>query len=149
MLGQTKLKLGDTDNALRQANMVLDVKKTVSTLDCSRPALWPKSGRSPTEKDEQQRQAITRLEEVTKVNPRFEDAFHTLAEIHVKRGDQAGAVAVLRDDLKANPTDASAASRLIEILSTPRPASGATASDSGSRRGQTPGHGDHRARRTS
>ena len=28
LLGQTKLKLGDTDDALRQANMVLDVEKS-------------------------------------------------------------------------------------------------------------------------
>ena len=61
------------------------------------------------------------------MEPQVEDASHTLAEIQIKRGNQAAAVAVLKDDLKANPTDASAASRLIEILSTPRPAGGATA----------------------
>ncbi len=49
-------------------------------------------------------------------NPQFVDAYHTLAEIHLKRKDKTAAAAVLKDDLKANPKDAPAASLLIEIL---------------------------------
>ena len=45
------------------------------------------SGTTPTEKDQQQRAAIARLEAVTKANPHFEEAFHTLAEIHFKRNE--------------------------------------------------------------
>ena len=119
LLGQTKLKLGDADDALRQANMVLDVEKNRLDARLLQARALAESGTTPTEKDQQQRQAIARLEAVTKANPRFEDAFHTLAEIQFKRGNHAAAVAVLKDDLKANPTDAAAASRLIEILSTP------------------------------
>ena len=54
---------------------------------------------------------------MTKTSPRYEEAFHYLAEVHLKRKDRAAAVAVLKADLAVNPTDAAAVSRLIEILS--------------------------------
>ncbi len=76
---------------------------------CSRPAHWPNPARHPLRKTSSSVQAIARLEAITKANPRFEDAFHTLAEFNLKRGNHAAAVAVLKDDLKANPTDAAAA----------------------------------------
>ena len=117
LLGQTQLKLGDADEALRQANMVLDVE--INRLDAQllQARAMAEAGTTPTEKDHLQREAIARLETITKANPRLEEAFHTLAEIHFKRNHNAGGVAVLKDDLKANPTDASAASRIVEVLS--------------------------------
>ena len=116
LLGQTKLKLGDADEALRQANMVLDVEKNRLDAQLLQARALAETGTSPTEKDQQQREAIARLETIIKANPHLEEAFHTLAELHFKRGNHAAAVAVLKDDLKANPTDAAAASRLVEVL---------------------------------
>jgi cellulose synthase operon protein C len=118
LLGQTELKLGDADSALRQATMVLDVEKNRLDARLLQARALAESGKSPTEKDRQQRLAISQLEEITKANSRFEDAFHTLAEIQFKRGNHAAAVAVWKDDLKGNPADAAAASRLIETLAT-------------------------------
>ncbi len=117
LFGQTQLKLGDADEALRQANMVLDVEKNRLDAQLLQARAMAETGTTPTEKDQLQRQAIVRLETVTKANPQLEEAFHTLAEIHFKRHQNAAGAAVLKEDLKANPTDASAASRLVEILS--------------------------------
>ena len=117
LLGQTQLKLGDADEALRQANMVLDVEKNRLDAQLLQARAMVETGTTPTEKDQLQREAIARLEAVTKANPRLEEAFHTLAETHLKRHNNAAAVAVLKEDLKANPADASAASRLVEVLS--------------------------------
>src|SRR5262249_50666521 len=60
--------------------------------------------------------AIAKLKAAVLSNPQFVNAFHALAEIYLKRGDRAAAVLVLKEDLKANPADAPAASLLIEIL---------------------------------
>ncbi len=92
-------------------NLVLDVERTGPTPCLLQARALAESGTTPTEKDQQQQAAIARLEAVTKANPRFEEAFHTLAEIHLKRDNRAAAVAVLKEDLKANPTDAAAAAR--------------------------------------
>ncbi len=71
--------------ALRQANMVLDVEKNRADAQLLQARALAETGTTPTEKDQQQREAIARLESVTKANPHFEEAFHTLAEIHFKR----------------------------------------------------------------
>jgi cellulose synthase operon protein C len=117
LLGQTQLKLGDADDALRQANMVLDVEKNRLDAQLLQARALVETGTTPTEKDQLQRQAISRLETVINANRRLEEAFHTLAEIHFRRGDLAASTKVLKEDLQHNPTDASAASRLVEILS--------------------------------
>ena len=146
LLGQTKLKLGDADEALRQANMVLDVEKNRPDAQLLQARALAESGTSPTEKDKQQREAIARLEAVTKASPRFEDAFHSLAEIQFKRGNHAAAVAVLKDDLKTNPTDAAAASRVVEILSAIRPTGDTATAAANLERSQAFSRGDRRAR---
>ncbi len=74
------------------------------------------SGSTASEKDRNQQAAIARLTAMTKDTPRLEDAFHTLAEIQLKRNDRRAAVATLKDDIKANPGDAAALARLVEVL---------------------------------
>jgi tetratricopeptide (TPR) repeat protein len=117
LLGKTKLTLGEADDALRQANLVLDVEKSRPDAMLLQARALAESGTTPTEREQQQRSAIAGLLTATKANPHFEDAFHTLAEIHLKRNDRAAALAVLNDDLAANPDDANATARLIEVLS--------------------------------
>ena len=115
LLGQTKLKLGEADEALRQATMVLDAEK-------NRPDALLLQARALAESGttiDRERQATAGCDRSarcgTKANPRFEEAFHTLAEIHLKRNNRAAAIAVLKENLKANPNDATAAAQLIEI----------------------------------
>ena len=115
-LGQTKLKLGEADDALRQANLVLDIEKNRPDALLLEARALTESGTTGAERDQQQRTAIARLEALTKSNPRYEEAFHTLAEVHLKRNNRTAAVGALKADLAVNPTDAAAVSRLIEIL---------------------------------
>jgi cellulose synthase operon protein C len=115
-LGQTRLRLGDADDALRQANMVLDIEKNRPDAILLQARALVESGTTATEKDQRQLTAIARLEELTQSNPRFEDAFRTLAEIQLKRSNRSAAIAVLKQGLAANPNDAATVARLVELL---------------------------------
>jgi len=117
LLALTLLKLGEADQALRHANLVLDVDKNRPDAVLLQARALAESGTTLNEKEQQQGAAIARLLAAIKADPHFDDAFHTLAEIHLKRNDPAAAVLVLKEDLKANPNDATAVVRLIELLS--------------------------------
>jgi cellulose synthase operon protein C len=122
LLGQAKLRLGEPDAALKQAKLVLDVdKKRLDAVLLQAKAL-AESGSGSADHAKLQQAAIGLLEAAIAANPEFLDAYHTLAEIRLKRKERASAAAVLKDVLKVNPKDAPAASLLIEVL-----ASGATA----------------------
>ncbi len=116
LLGQAKLRLGEPDEALKQATLVLDVdKKRLDALLLQAKAL-AESGTTDADRARLQQAAIAQLKTVVAANPEFADAYHTLAEIHLKRKDKTAAASVLKDVLKVSPKDAPAASLLIEIL---------------------------------
>ncbi len=116
LLGQFKLRMGEPDEALKQAKLVLDVdKKRLDAVLLQAKALAV-SGSTESDHSKLQQAAIVQLKAAVAANPQFVDAYHTLAEIHLQRKDKAAAAALLKDDLKANPKDAPAASLLIEIL---------------------------------
>jgi tetratricopeptide (TPR) repeat protein len=125
-LGQLELKLGEPDLALRQAKLVLDVDKTrpdAPIVDKTRAdalvlqaAALAESGSSASRKDANSQLAIAQLEAAIKENPRFLDAYHTLAEIHLKRKDLASAIDVLKRNLKVEPRDPAAAGFLVQVL---------------------------------
>ena len=121
LLGQTKLKLGEADEALRQANMVLDVEKNRPDALLLQARALAESGHRRPKKTSSNGRPSPGCDTATKANPTFEEAFHTLAEIHLKRNDRTAALAVLKENLKANPTDATAAAKLIEVLALKRP----------------------------
>jgi cellulose synthase operon protein C len=115
-LGQTKLRLNEPDDALQQASLVLDIEKDRPDAVLLQAQALAEAGPTETERAKNQERAIARLKAATTANPQFVSAFHTLAEIHLKRKDRAAAATVLKEDLKANPKDAPAASLLIEVL---------------------------------
>jgi tetratricopeptide (TPR) repeat protein len=108
--------LNEPDEALRQAKLVLDVEKNRPDALLLQARALAESGSSTTERAKQQDAAIAQLKAMMATNPKFVDAYHTLADIHFKRKDNAAAIAVLKDDLRASPNDAPAASLLIELL---------------------------------
>jgi len=116
LFGNAKLRVRDPDEALRQANLVLDVEKERSDAVLLQARALAELGSTPSETANQQQAAIARLEAAVKSNPRFAEAYHTLCEIHVRRNDRKAAIAVLKQDLKANPLDATAAARLVELI---------------------------------
>jgi tetratricopeptide (TPR) repeat protein len=121
LLGQTQLRLGEADEALRQAKLVLDVEKSRPDAVLLQARALADVGTTQSEKAARRDEAVARLQAVVKANPSLDEAYHVLAEIHLKRQDRAGAVAVLSESLRANPDDAIAAEQLIGLLTERRP----------------------------
>jgi predicted Zn-dependent protease len=111
LLGQARLKLGEAEEALRQAKLVLDVEKNHAAA-----SLLEARALAAVDTDESRKAAIARLEALIKANPHFNDAARTLAEVRLQNKDRAGAVAALKEALRVNPSDTIAAIRLIDIL---------------------------------
>ena len=124
LLGQSKLRLNEPDEALRQAKLVLDIEKNRPDALLLQARALAESGSTTTEQAKKQEAAIAQLKAVVLANPQFVDAYHTLADIHVKREDNVAAIAVLKEDLKSNANDAPAASLLIELLARGMPQGG-------------------------
>jgi len=116
-LGRLQLILGEPDLALRQAKMVLDVEKNRPDALLLEAVALAETGSNSSRKEANRQLAVARLEEAIKVNPRFLEAYHTLAEIHLKRGDPPSAVAVLKRNLQAEAADSAAAGLLVQLLS--------------------------------
>ncbi len=117
MLGQVRLKMGDPDEALRQAGLVLALeKKRIDAILLQARAL-AESGATPSDQAARRQEALSRLKGLIKDNPTYGDAYRALVAIHLKAGDRAAAIAVLKDDLRALPEDAGAAGQLVQLLS--------------------------------
>jgi tetratricopeptide (TPR) repeat protein len=121
LLGQAQLKNNQPDEALRQANLVLAVEKNRLDAVLLQGRALAESGATLTEKAARRKEATARLEQVIHDNPSFDDAYHTLAEIHLKHQDRSAAIAVLRDDLRANPEDGIAAGQLVQLFAERQP----------------------------
>ncbi len=121
LLGETELKLGKADEALRHARFVLDADKNRPDAVLLEARALADAGTTKSQQKANRQAAIARLQAAIKNNPKFEEAYHALAEIRLGDSDRAGAISVWRDDLKENPRDATAVARLIEILTVRRP----------------------------
>jgi predicted Zn-dependent protease len=120
LLGQTRLKLGEADEALRQARLVLDAEKDQpEALILQAQALAQKSG-SESQVAARRAQAIALLTAATQKQPRFDDAFHEIASIEMMSGHRDKAIAALKAGLKAVTDDAAGLATLIELLTEPR-----------------------------
>ncbi len=119
-LGQTSLKLGEVDEALRQAKLVLDVDKDQpDALLLQARALAEQPG---TEKQVAARrsQAIGLLAAAIQKQPTFAAAYHQSAAIEMLLRHRDKAVAALKAGLQAVPDDATGLATLIELLTEPR-----------------------------
>ena len=101
LLGQVRLRMGDADEAIRQAGMVLAVnKKRLDAMILHARAL-AESGATPSEKAARRQDALARLREIIKDNPNRRDAHQALVDVHLAAGERAPALAALKDDLRA------------------------------------------------
>jgi cellulose synthase operon protein C len=116
LLGQTRLKIGMADEAVRQASLVLDADKNRVDAVLLQARALSASGKNSAERSQNQQAAIAKLKAAIAANSHLQDAFHALADIHRERKDRASAIAVLKEDLAANPEDATAVARLVELL---------------------------------
>src|SRR4029077_20578337 len=71
LLGNAKLTVRDPDEALRQANLVLDVEKDRADAVLLQARALAQTGSTPTENAKQQQAAIARLGGAPKCAPRF------------------------------------------------------------------------------
>ncbi len=124
MLGQARLKLGETDEAIRQAKLVLenDQDRAEALLLESRALAQPAGTDSETAA--RRTQAIARLTAAIERRPRFTSAYHQLALIQLMTGQRPAAIATLRSALAAVPDDAVGLAQLVELLAGPVPPDG-------------------------
>jgi predicted Zn-dependent protease len=121
LLGETKLKLGEADEALRQAKLVLEIDPNRPDAVLLEARALAEGGATTSQKKAQRKAAVAHLQAAIKADPHFDEAYHALAEILLSASERAAAIAVWRDDLKANPGDTTAVARLIEIYTLRRP----------------------------
>ncbi len=126
LLGQELLKLREFDEALKQARLALDVNKNRPDAILLEARALAETGGAGPMREAAQRLAVERLEAAIAAEPRFREAYLTLADIQQARGQRPAAIAALKRDLKSNPRDGEAVARLIQILATRQPGGGAS-----------------------
>ena len=105
-LGQTRLKLGEADEALRQAKLVLDVDKDEpDALLLQARALAEQPG-TDSQVSARRSQAIALLAAAVQKQPTFAAAYHQSAAIEMLFRHRDKAIAALKAGLKAIPDDA-------------------------------------------
>jgi cellulose synthase operon protein C len=124
LLGQELMKLHDFDEALKQARIVLDANKNRTDAMLLEARALAETGASGSIRQASRRAAVERLEVAIAAEPKFLEAYHTLAEIEQARGNRPSAIAALQRDLKLNPQDGEAVARLIQLLAGKRPDGG-------------------------
>ena len=119
LLGQTSLQLGQTDEALRQASLVLEADPTRADAILLDARALASTDPSSPQASSNRAKAIEHLRNALKAMPSFSAAYHQIAEIQVMSGQFDQATATLASAVKAVPTDAIGISQLVELLSIP------------------------------
>jgi len=122
-LGKTSLELGDVDEALRQAEYVLETKKDDVDAALLQARALDASGISDAQRETARATAVTQLETVVAANPRLVEGYQTIAEIELKRNRRPAAIDALKRGLDANPTDATTVAQYVQLLSEADPSS--------------------------
>jgi predicted Zn-dependent protease len=119
LLGQSRLKLGEADEALRQARFVLDIDRNQpDAVLLQARALASQSGPDRLVA-ERRAEALKLLGAAIAKNPRFIEAYHLSSEIQLAISQRDQAIAALKAGVKAVPDDATGLSRLVELLTEP------------------------------
>lgn len=121
-LGKTELSLGNVDEALRQAEFVLETKKDDAEAVLLQARALDASGVGDAQREAARSKAVAQLEAVVAANPGFGEGYRTLAEIEMKRNRRPAAVEALKRGLDANPTDAITLAQYVQLLSEADPA---------------------------
>jgi tetratricopeptide (TPR) repeat protein len=119
LVGQSRLKLGEADEALRHARFVLDIDRNqpdAVLLQVRALASQPGPDRQVAER---RAEALKLLAAAIEKNPKFTEAYHLSAEIHLALRQRDQAIAALKAGVKAVPDDATGLSRLVELLAEP------------------------------
>lgn len=128
LLGQANLKLGQGDEAIRQAELVLETEadRSDAVLLEARALAQPVGSEAQTAA--RRAKATELLTAAIRRRPKFTAAYHLLAEVQATAGRRADAAATLRAGLDAAPDDPVGVAQLVELLAAPpRPGDGPTA----------------------
>jgi predicted Zn-dependent protease len=119
LLGQTLLRLGEADQALRQARLVREADPNRADAVLLEARALAETGSGTAETASRRAEAAGMLAAVVKKAPRFADAYHLLAEVQAKQGQRDAAAATLRAGLDAVPNDSVGLAQLVELLASP------------------------------
>ena len=129
MLGQTSLKLGEGDEAIRQARLVLDTEQDRAEALLLEARALAQRISSQSQTAARRAEAIELLSAAIKRRPKFIAAYHQLAEIQTIVDRRADAAATLRAGLDAMPGDAVGLAQLVELLASAPRSAGSPDSD--------------------
>jgi tetratricopeptide (TPR) repeat protein len=120
-LAQTDLNLGRLDEAIAQADRILERDAEHGPATLVKARALARQDAPDDAKGAKGNEAIDLLRKAIRRRPDFADAHHLIAEIEARRGRRAEAVKALRDALAAVPNDATALALLVQFLTEPRP----------------------------
>ncbi len=118
-LAQADLRLGDHDEALKQARLVLEAEPEQPAAILIEARALASTAGAPSQVAAARAQAIEILQAAIKRQPNFTEAYHLIAEIHVNDGAKDRAIQALRASLKAVPTDATGLAIALRVLCEP------------------------------
>lgn len=119
LLGQTNLKLGEVDEAIRQARLVQETDKDrIEPILLEARALAQSTG-TAEQTSARRTQAVERLNLVIRKAPKVSAAYHQLAEIQLATNQRDAAVKTLRAGVDAVPSDSIGLVQLVELLAAP------------------------------
>jgi len=122
-LGKTALNIGDVDEALRQAEYVLETKKDDAEAVLLQARALDASGVGDAQREAARSKAVSRLEEAVAANPRLVEGYQTIADIEMKRNRRPAAIDALKRGLAANPNDVATLAQYVQLLSETDPTS--------------------------
>ena len=118
-LAQADLTLGKVDDALQQAQLVLDAESDQPTALLLKAQALAARGGTDAERVARRDEAATLLRDAIADNPKFLDAYHLLADIRFLNGDRTRGLNALREGLKFGPNDDTGLSSLVQHLCEP------------------------------
>lgn len=118
-LAQADLRLGDHDEAVKQARLVLEAAPEQPAAILIEARAMASASGAPSQVAAARAQAVEILQAAIKRQPSFIEAYHLIAEIHVNDGAKDRAIQTLRAAMRAVPTDATTLAIAIRVLSEP------------------------------
>lgn len=120
-LGQTRLRLGETDEAIQQAKLALRTDPSRPDALLLQAQALAQSGGTAEKKAANREEAIKLLNTAITSHPKYAPCYHLLAELLNDAQRTAEAVAALEKGIKAAvPEDTAGLSQLIVLLAGPR-----------------------------
>jgi predicted Zn-dependent protease len=116
LLAQTQLSLGKPDECLRLASDVIESSRNQPAAILLKARALSALGGTASQVAARRDEALALVQTAIKDQPTFREAYHVQAEIHLRQGRRADALAALEAGLKANPDDATGLSLLVQTL---------------------------------